>query len=316
MTEAAVGGGGPPADVDRLTDAGGVVDLGLFTAVPPSQQRFIPLALLAVALRSQLGVEGLVVEPAAELNVVGGPVAIAEDLSLVELIGRLADRSAAQPFATARPEPDWPVVHCYAGDGAATPPSDGWSLTLRASERGFAFLVAETRDGGAAAGPVSPETVARAMLDAAEQARDHGDAVADLAAAAHQDEASGSTAGGGPDGSGAGDGELGSALVAPRPELDEPLVAPRDDLERRVARVWSGVLGLDRVGVHDDFFALGGHSLAAATVVRELQRALDDDFAAETVYLHPTIAAFVTAVRAGRPDRVDDPSPPAVPPSS
>ena len=59
----------------------------------------------------------------------------------------------------------------------------------------------------------------------------------------------------------------------PAPELDalarEPYVAPRTDTERILAGIWSELLGvpLERLGVHDNFFAMGGHSLGAVRVV-------------------------------------------------
>src|SRR5262249_45295731 len=56
------------------------------------------------------------------------------------------------------------------------------------------------------------------------------------------------------------------ALPAPdnaRPELEEAYVAPRTPVERGLADLWAEVLGLERVGVHDNFFELGVHSLLA-----------------------------------------------------
>ena len=43
-----------------------------------------------------------------------------------------------------------------------------------------------------------------------------------------------------------------------RPELSVPYVAPHSDMELQLARIWSNVLSLDRVGIHDNFFDLGG----------------------------------------------------------
>ncbi|MGF1426682.1 amino acid adenylation domain-containing protein [Kitasatospora sp. LaBMicrA B282] len=65
------------------------------------------------------------------------------------------------------------------------------------------------------------------------------------------------------------------ALPAPdaaRPELASAFVAPRSAVEQTVAEVWAEVLGLDQVGVFDDFFALGGHSLLATQLVSRLHR--------------------------------------------
>jgi len=51
-------------------------------------------------------------------------------------------------------------------------------------------------------------------------------------------------------------------------------VAPRDDTERVLCRVWSEVLGVERVGINDDFFAIGGHSILAAKIFARL----DEEF--------------------------------------
>ena len=52
-----------------------------------------------------------------------------------------------------------------------------------------------------------------------------------------------------------------------RPELDEEFRAPRLSEERTLAAIWSEVLGVERVGIDDDFFALGGDSIRAVQVV-------------------------------------------------
>src|SRR5207244_10213852 len=49
-------------------------------------------------------------------------------------------------------------------------------------------------------------------------------------------------------------------------------VAPRTQVEESVAAIWSELLGVEQVGVFDDFFALGGHSLLATQVVIRIRR--------------------------------------------
>ena len=66
------------------------------------------------------------------------------------------------------------------------------------------------------------------------------------------------------------------ALPAPgqaRPALSTPFAAPQTPLEQDLARLWSEVLGLEQVGVHDNFLELGGNSLLAT---RLISRVLDD----------------------------------------
>jgi hypothetical protein len=53
----------------------------------------------------------------------------------------------------------------------------------------------------------------------------------------------------------------------PRPELPNQYVAPKTEVEKKLARIWRAVLGIEEVGTHDDFFELGGHSLLATQVV-------------------------------------------------
>jgi amino acid adenylation domain-containing protein/FkbM family methyltransferase len=71
---------------------------------------------------------------------------------------------------------------------------------------------------------------------------------------------------------------------------------PRTDLERALAGIWSGVLGLPRIGVHDNFFDLGGHSLLATQVVARVRRSYDIDLALRTFFEHATIEGLSRAV--------------------
>ena len=52
-----------------------------------------------------------------------------------------------------------------------------------------------------------------------------------------------------------------------RPNLDTPFVGPQTSMEEQLARIWADVLGIDRVGIHDDFMDLGGDSLLAAAMM-------------------------------------------------
>ncbi|MGA5729172.1 amino acid adenylation domain-containing protein [Streptomyces seoulensis] len=82
-----------------------------------------------------------------------------------------------------------------------------------------------------------------------------------------------------------------TALVVPDVSEAEPSggVAPRDPAERTLADIWARVLDTRRVGVHDDFFALGGNSLKAVTV-SALAREAGLSVTTRQIFAHPTVA--------------------------
>jgi acyl carrier protein len=73
-------------------------------------------------------------------------------------------------------------------------------------------------------------------------------------------------------------------------------VAPRAGTEEAVARVWSDVLRLDRIGAADDFFALGGHSLLAMQVMRGLRERFTVDLPLRVIFEHRTVAAIAAVI--------------------
>lgn len=92
-----------------------------------------------------------------------------------------------------------------------------------------------------------------------------------------------------------------------RPELDSDYVAPRSDIERTLAGFWSELLGVARVGVEDDFFALGGHSLIAVRLFTMIRRSYAVEFPISVLFEAPTIAACARLI-AGH---IGDPGTPA-----
>jgi hypothetical protein len=82
----------------------------------------------------------------------------------------------------------------------------------------------------------------------------------------------------------------------PRPQLRTEYVAPRTELERTVAEVWQAYLGIDRVGVHDAFFELGGNSLVGMSMVHAVESRLDTTIAPAVLFENPTIAEFAAAL--------------------
>lgn len=74
-------------------------------------------------------------------------------------------------------------------------------------------------------------------------------------------------------------------------------IAPRNKLERQLARMWQQVLSLPEVGIHDDFFALGGSSLLAVGVVSRLVSKLDLELPVRDFFANPTIASQAKHIR-------------------
>jgi amino acid adenylation domain-containing protein len=81
------------------------------------------------------------------------------------------------------------------------------------------------------------------------------------------------------------------ALPAP-PGSARQLVPPRTETERFVAEVWAEVLGRAEVGATDEFFALGGHSLAATRVTGRLRERLGIDLPVAALFDRPVLADF------------------------
>ncbi len=89
------------------------------------------------------------------------------------------------------------------------------------------------------------------------------------------------------------------ALPAPdraRRELEKDFVAPRNDSEETIAAIWREVLGLDRVGVTENFFVLGGHSLLLPQVVHRLRAAFELDVPLRALFDEPTVEGLAITV--------------------
>ncbi|KAF1061953.1 amino acid adenylation domain-containing protein [Burkholderia gladioli] len=96
-------------------------------------------------------------------------------------------------------------------------------------------------------------------------------------------------------------GKLDRAAL-PVPELSAHAAreyeAPAGETELALASIWAGVLGLARVGRHDQFFELGGHSLLATQMISQVRRVFDAELPLRTVFEAPTLAGFAERLRA------------------
>ncbi|HEY9404139.1 MAG TPA: amino acid adenylation domain-containing protein, partial [Pyrinomonadaceae bacterium] len=91
-------------------------------------------------------------------------------------------------------------------------------------------------------------------------------------------------------------------------EFEETFVSPRTAMEEELARIWTEVLGLERVGVNDRFFDLGGHSLIATRLITRVRDAFAVDLPLRSLFDAPTVAgqAIAIAQRKARKAEADD----------
>jgi thioester reductase-like protein len=86
------------------------------------------------------------------------------------------------------------------------------------------------------------------------------------------------------------------AMHARPASLRNPYVAPEREDERRLAAIWSDLLGVAEVGLHDDFFQLGGHSLLAPQLLNRLRDAFGVELPLPVLFQAPTVAQLAEAV--------------------
>ena len=89
--------------------------------------------------------------------------------------------------------------------------------------------------------------------------------------------------------------EAGAALYE-RPALDVDYAAPANEVEEQLAVLWSGLLGIEKVGIHDDFFGLGGHSLLATQIVGRVRDLFHLDLPLQSIFEAPTIAKYAALI--------------------
>jgi phthiocerol/phenolphthiocerol synthesis type-I polyketide synthase E len=75
--------------------------------------------------------------------------------------------------------------------------------------------------------------------------------------------------------------------------------APGTALETQIARLWSEVLGVDGIGIHDDFLDLGGHSLLATVLLGRVSQEHGSRISLRTFLEHPTVAGLAAMIEAG-----------------
>jgi acyl carrier protein len=98
-----------------------------------------------------------------------------------------------------------------------------------------------------------------------------------------------------------------------RPELRGTFVAPRTHVERKLADIWSNLLGVSQVGVQDNFFDMGGHSLLATQFVSRVREAFQVEMPLRQLFEQPTIAGLAKLIERAQAEAGELPSNEIVP---
>lgn len=80
--------------------------------------------------------------------------------------------------------------------------------------------------------------------------------------------------------------------IGARPELSEPYVPPRTQIEQTIASLWREALKVERVGLNDNFFDLGGHSLLMVQIHNELRKRSKRDLSLLDMFTWPTVGSL------------------------
>ena len=81
-----------------------------------------------------------------------------------------------------------------------------------------------------------------------------------------------------------------------RPELQTPLALPRTPVEKKIAQIWAEVLGLEQVGIDDDFFQLGGDSLLASRIVARIIDTFQVEVPLSALFGAPKLSTMASVV--------------------
>ncbi|WP_460200564.1 thioesterase domain-containing protein [Scytonema sp. NUACC21] len=80
------------------------------------------------------------------------------------------------------------------------------------------------------------------------------------------------------------------------PELEKTFVAPRNSLEELLATIWTEVFQSERIGIHDDFFELGGNSFLALQLISKINQKLGTNVSLSILFQHPTLAEIANFI--------------------
>jgi acyl carrier protein len=82
----------------------------------------------------------------------------------------------------------------------------------------------------------------------------------------------------------------------PRPQIRTDFIPPETEMENMIAKIWQDLLGLEQVGVRDNFLELGGHSLLATQMASRMRSSLGVEISVRKIFELPTIAELAKMV--------------------
>jgi acyl carrier protein len=94
-------------------------------------------------------------------------------------------------------------------------------------------------------------------------------------------------------------------LEGQRLDAKEPYVMPQNETEQTIAAMWQGLLHVEKVGIHDNFFDLGGHSLLGTQLISQLRNTFQVEFSLRSLFEEPTVAGIAKTLAVSRKDKQD-----------
>ncbi|MGI2902639.1 non-ribosomal peptide synthetase [Tolypothrix sp. VBCCA 56010] len=78
--------------------------------------------------------------------------------------------------------------------------------------------------------------------------------------------------------------------------IDKTYIAPRNSTELTLAKIWAEVLQIERVGIYDNFFDLGGNSLLTVRLLEQIHKQFERELPLSTIFLNPTIESLANSL--------------------
>ena len=91
-----------------------------------------------------------------------------------------------------------------------------------------------------------------------------------------------------------------------RPNLEQDYIPPSTEIDRQLVDIWEGILDVRPIGMRDDFFQIGGHSLAAARIVSRVIKTFLVEIPLEALFNAPTVADMAAAIEAHPGKKIGD----------